>query len=195
METVEPKKTKRHWDFDLPEGLGRIYALSHPSNPSLPVYIGRTKASLKRRIEGHISTLNQPRNKNRPICEWLRGLKSQEITPVIYTLEVCSVDKLSDREHHWILFFRPLGTLLNVDDGDSVGQRRFSRDAIKRATDRIIAQTIKQRKPIVNDAGQVFESVQAAGRAFGKGPSNIIKAIRSGIKSYGHHWKYYEPTN
>ncbi len=97
----------------------QIYALSDPSKPSLPLYIGRTRHSLRQRLYEHFVTAFRETNKNPKLAKWLIGLDAAKKIPVVTLYEICDLDKASEREKYWTLFFRPLGTLLNIKTGDS----------------------------------------------------------------------------
>src|SRR5690348_2937631 len=93
---------------EIPEGWGRIYAMSDPRNPALPRYIGQTRKTLRHRLMLHREDSSK-RNRSSLVNAWIRELRSEGLVPVIYQLEVAQAEKLFERENHWIVFFRPLG--------------------------------------------------------------------------------------
>lgn len=88
-----------------------IYAIADSLNPKLPVYVGRTRLSLKKRMNNH-------RCRKSPVGDWIRSLRTTGREPVVFALENVQDGNHKEREAHWIRFFRPLGSLLNRSEGD-----------------------------------------------------------------------------
>lgn len=73
--------------------------------------------------------------------------------------------------------------------------------AAKARTDRVCTEEtreklrrVQKKRPVINlDTGEVFESVHAAGRAFGKDPSHVSRACKGKRKTaFGYRWSYLE---
>lgn len=182
---------------EIPEGWGRIYAMADPRNPRLPVYVGLTTTELRRRLWSHYSEARKKKHENRPVSIWLRKMKSEGIRPVIYTLEVAPKESLLSRENYWIVFFRPLGTLLNAHDGiGEFGEPMKQRGGTREATlPFLTAANESRKKPVINDAGERFESIAKARKAIGVSEAGFRQCMRSGWKCKGHHWKFSENPN
>jgi hypothetical protein len=57
-----------------------------------------------------------------PLAKWLISLDLKGQLPVVRIIEEVSEPLLKVRERAWIRFFKPLGCLLNLNDGDGPGK-------------------------------------------------------------------------
>lgn len=181
----------------IPKGWGQIYALSDPRNPRVPKYIGQTCNRLRTRLCAHLSDSRRPENGIRPVCAWVHDLEMEGLVPIIYSLEVAKKEALIDREHHWIMFFRPLGTILNVMDGVAMKWGELS-ETEKRIRSARRAKARKRKsvgRPVVNDVGWEAESISQAAISFGTTPSAIRASMRKGRKCVGFAWRYKDQNN
>ncbi len=93
-----------------------IYALADPENPYIPCYVGRTKNSIRVRLQGNSKLIKK--TPNHPFAAWLIDLKKRGVSPVSYTLQqVEDFDGAQKQETFWIQYFRSFGTLKNLSDG------------------------------------------------------------------------------
>lgn len=104
---------------DALAGNVKIYAL-YDERDGRVRYVGMTRASLPRRLEGH---LREPTN-----AAMARYLKSPGSRPAIKLLEHVAKDEWEAAERGWICWFRQRGELLNVDPG---GNHRHSDGAVR----------------------------------------------------------------
>ncbi len=176
----------------IPEGWGRIYAMADPRNPRLPVYVGRTTSTLQTRLWDHYGEAKKEKNKARPIAVWVREVRALGLNPVLYTLETAPIESLQSRENYWIVFFRPLGTLLNVHDGIgelgtgprlSEKQKAITAPFLKAANE-------KRKKRVLNDLGVVYESLSDAAESAGVSERKMKENISKGWSVSGRTWRF-----
>ena len=95
----------------------KIYALIDPRN-EIVRYIGWTSKPLKRRLTDHISDSNRGHNNHR--CKWIRKMLSQNVVPVIKTIEECDYNERWDRERYWISYYGRENLVNGTDGGEGV---------------------------------------------------------------------------
>ena len=71
---------------------------------------------LKRRLSAHLCYPRQC--PNHPVSKWITELSQSGLKPSIWTIEISTRPECSERETYWIRFFRDLGTLRNISDGN-----------------------------------------------------------------------------
>jgi group I intron endonuclease len=97
----------------------KIYYIAHPNNPNTPVYVGKTKSSLKKRLAGHIMSSKKG---NWAMANWIRKIINQGIFPVIYELDSVPESDWSFWEIYWINQLKAWGfTLKNISEGGQDG--------------------------------------------------------------------------
>src|SRR5881394_3787886 len=111
------------------------YALSDPSTPMIPRYIGRTKQDTNKRLFAHLfEAYDLP---DKALSKWLFSLWATRRLPVVTVYEIVSDADASHREMFWIRLFRKSGWLLNISDGPGPGKgRRPSELNIQRTIER-----------------------------------------------------------
>src|SRR3972149_6624196 len=89
-----------------------IYGLDDPSTQELR-YIGKTRQSLRRRLQGHLRA--------KEICHrtsWINYLKTRDLKPGIFEIESVSEDDADNAEKFWISYFKFIGAnLTNNTEG------------------------------------------------------------------------------
>lgn len=93
-----------------------IYKLIHPDTLEIR-YIGKTKESLKRRLNKHIHN----RKNNTKVNKWIRKLISNKKYPIIELIEKCSFDTWERREKYWIKYYSSKYNLMNISPGGDTG--------------------------------------------------------------------------
>lgn len=84
-----------------------IYSISHYSQPNI-IYIGKTQASLKERLNNHFNSKNTA-----PINIWISKFKNKRQIK-IEPLEICDSENANEAERFWIEQFRVWGfSMLN----------------------------------------------------------------------------------
>lgn len=94
----------------------KIYGLIDSRYPSTIRYIGKTKMSLKKRLQAHIDESKKGQSFTYK-TNWIRNLLSQNIKPIIILIEECSVTNWQERERYWI---SKLDNLTNTTEGGEV---------------------------------------------------------------------------
>jgi group I intron endonuclease len=97
----------------------KIYYIAHPNNPNTPVYVGKTKSSLKKRLASHIMSSKKG---NWTMANWIRKIINQGVLPVIYELDSVPESDWSFWEIYWINQLKAWGfKLKNISDGGQNG--------------------------------------------------------------------------
>lgn len=104
----------------------RIYALVDPLD-GFAKYVGKTTATLRTRLNGHLSDVRRGRVYI-PRHRWIQFVLSKGVAPEIIELEVCGSADWQEYEKFWISYLRFLGCpLLNATDGgDGISSHRHS---------------------------------------------------------------------
>jgi hypothetical protein len=95
-----------------------IYALSDRRFPTCIRYVGKTIKPLHRRLCEHVAKRDKEKNHKN---NWIKKLLSEGSIPIIWPLEVCSLEAWKERERHWISFFKPIGIITNCSEGGDGG--------------------------------------------------------------------------
>src|ERR1017187_3221478 len=96
-----------------------IYALSDPTTNETR-YIGATKNSMRRRLNGHLSDGNGEKKNS-----WIDSLRLNNLVPLIEIIDVVDYDDRNFWEQHYISLYRSWGfNLLNATDG---GDKNFKK--------------------------------------------------------------------
>ncbi len=78
-------------------------------------YVGKTSKSLKKRLAGHLRSVNEQKASHR--VNWIRSILAKGFLPTIRMLESVNGNG-SKEEKKWIAFFRSVGVhLVNATDG------------------------------------------------------------------------------
>ena len=169
-------------------------------------YIG-VSANVEKRLKFHWASRNTVSHENKAKMEWLRTLDKR---PEHVILESCeSEDRAAEREKHWIAEFRPTGFLFNVANGGkgSPGvkqdaeriERRISvnrgkplsADRRRKISDRLKGKngynraTVGQSRPLVDDLGRRYPSINEASRVLGIHRANIGAVLSGRARSAG----------
>jgi hypothetical protein len=92
-----------------------IYALCDPRTEAVR-YIGQSENGLVRaRKHARQARCGERGHK----ANWIRQLQTLGLDYIIVIVEQTTIDRLDDRERHWIKYYRAQGHLLNVLDGGS----------------------------------------------------------------------------
>jgi DNA-binding XRE family transcriptional regulator len=88
-----------------------IYGLIDPRNPCDIRYVGITRHTLSRRLQGHrrLAKSEKPSKKD----EWIMELKSAGVRPAILLLDFAILSQAAKKEREWIERYRIGGKLLN----------------------------------------------------------------------------------
>lgn len=89
--------------------LVKIYKLLDPNTKEVR-YVGKTIASLKKRLSGHITAANKIGIKTHCEC-WIYSLLIQNLKPEIILIEECDDSIWEEREKYWIKFYKNLTNL------------------------------------------------------------------------------------
>ena len=89
-----------------------IYGLFDPDSGQIR-YIGKANCAAKR-LKSH---LLDARHRNRPVCNWIRGLTEQGKLPRLEVLETVDRASWQDAEKRVIAEYRKTAKLLNLADG------------------------------------------------------------------------------
>lgn len=94
----------------------KIYTLTDPRTNEIR-YVGKTKYSLNKRLNSHLSDCKRYNFHN---ANWLKVLLSNNLKPSISLLEEVIEDNWIERERYWIKYYRELGCNLNnnTDGGE-----------------------------------------------------------------------------
>jgi len=88
-----------------------IYILKDPDTYDIK-YVGETSDTLAR-LKGHIYLY-----KGTQKCKWTKNLLEDGKFPILEVIEETDIDKKSDRERYWIMFYEQQGyNLLNMKRG------------------------------------------------------------------------------
>ena len=105
-----------------------IYALSSPLDPEAVRYVGLTSLRVSKRYNLHLSSARH--GAQQPVSLWIAKLIRNGCLPVIRILEEGVV---SDREAHWISFYRDGGyRLLNLSSGGEKSPIGVKRSVVTR---------------------------------------------------------------
>ena len=94
----------------------KIYGLFDPREPDIIKYVGKTKMSLRKRLQAHIDESRRKLNGTYKI-HWVNSLCKENIKPDIKILEICTEDNWQEREKYWI---KTLTNLTNSTEGGEV---------------------------------------------------------------------------
>ena len=93
-----------------------IYGLFDPRNYQLR-YVGKAD-NVEKRLSQHIKQVKHRQYKNRYVCNWIRQLLSEGLTPSIEILEECTQDSWKEKEIAWITDCKKFGLkLCNLTNG------------------------------------------------------------------------------
>ena len=112
-------KRKNGWP---PDGMGFIYALTHPITGDIK-YIGQTLNGIRHRLKSHIFNARYKKKKT-PVNEWVSELALVQISPNVIVLECAKIEELNEREVYFINDGRIKYNLLNIQDGGFVKHDR-----------------------------------------------------------------------
>ena len=107
-----------------------IYSLHNPLTNELR-YVGKTTAPLRKRLANHVHAARKYRHYT---ASWIKSLLEQGVRPVIREIEVVDLEFGSERERHWIAYYRASGArLTNLTDGGDGQAPGFRHSAEVRA--------------------------------------------------------------
>lgn len=92
-----------------------IYGIYDPNIPEIIRYVGKTKKTIKKRLNEHIYLSKQ--NLKRPLNLWIKKLLNEGITPEIKEIEITNDKEWAKREIFWIKQYKKINNLLNLSDG------------------------------------------------------------------------------
>jgi len=101
-----------------------IYVLKHPITNEIR-YVGKTKASLKKRLSQHISNVKYEKKNHRKF--WIESLLKESLVPTIQLLESCDENNWKEREIYWIKHLKEQNyRLVNMTDGGETASNNIS---------------------------------------------------------------------
>jgi hypothetical protein len=175
-----------------------IYGLVDPRNDSIR-YVGKSDDPVRRSSQ-HIKCAC--RGDNRPVCRWIRKLRSLGMHHRVAILEQTAYDAWKERECYWIDTLGKAGRLLNVAKGGIGGnplsaqtKAKIAKRTKERMEDpenrRQIVSKLRGRTRTYRDYEQYRQRVSAA--LLGKkrrpmseeGKHNIAKALRGNTNTKG----------
>ena len=93
-----------------------IYGLFDPRNYQLR-YVGKAD-NVEKRLSQHIKQVKHRQYKNRYVCNWIRQLLSEGLTPSVEILEECTQGSWKEKEIAWITDCKKFGLkLCNLTNG------------------------------------------------------------------------------
>lgn len=99
----------------------KIYVLKNPDTEDIR-YVGMTSVDLMVRLERHITTFKQAKNRKNRVRVWIWELIPLGRVPIIELIEEVDEDVCDEREKYWIKFYRDQGCdLLNRAHGGRHG--------------------------------------------------------------------------
>ena len=114
-----------------PESATRIYALIDPRDQSVR-YVGKTRQSLKGRLNGHVHDYHR---KNNPCANWLKKLIRMGMSPIISLLEEVPTEIWQEAEQFWIAYFRSIGARLTNSTSGGDKDCEFTPELRKRLSE------------------------------------------------------------
>lgn len=163
----------------------KLYYLVDPTTREIR-YVGVTSKSLKARLKGHISKSKIYRRDRKGITHrsrWIESLKRQDLIPEINLLQ--SFANEADcfaAERYWISYFRSVGCALTNSDDGGRGLFNPSEDTRQKIREGVLANPGHcNKKAIIDNHGNIYESAAEAARKLGLDASNI-RAVISGEK-------------
>lgn len=94
----------------------KIYGLVDEREPSVIRYVGKTKMSLRKRLQSHIDEARNSKAHTHKL-HWIRKILSENAKPSITILEICEEFIWQDKEKEWI---NKLTDLTNSTEGGEV---------------------------------------------------------------------------
>lgn len=91
----------------------KIYGLYDPRDPERIRYVGKTRMTTRKRLQGHIDESRLGKSKTYKVF-WIRKLLKENIRPLIKVLELCDEKDWQEREKYWIA---KLNNLTNSTEG------------------------------------------------------------------------------
>jgi len=107
-----------------------IYCLKCPEGNIR--YIGKT-VNIKRRLSAHINESKKHKGR-RHVLNWIYSLLSKGLKPTLEVVEECTKNNWSEREMHWISYYRErISNLCNICDGGlgGTGEKNFTEVQLK----------------------------------------------------------------
>lgn len=92
-----------------------IYGIYDPDTTGVIRYVGKTKKTIKKRLNEHIYLSKN--NLKRPLNLWIKKLLNEGRIPEIKEIEVSNDKEWAKREIFWIKQYRKINNLLNLSDG------------------------------------------------------------------------------
>lgn len=184
-----------------------IYALLDPISNKIR-YIGCTSQDVNVRLKQHLKDRRKSHKVN-----WINKLKKKNLIPKIYIIEKVSKSNMFDREVFWINFYRSKTKLTNATNGGEgvVGYifskkqktiiSRNTKKALKcpnirkKISQAGVGRTPVNRKKIIDNFGNIYQSITIASNKINVTPSAITFAIKN--KTYVKNkycFKYYNGT-
>ena len=163
----------------------KLYYLVDPTTREIR-YVGVTSKSLKARLKGHMSKSKIYRRDRKGITyrsRWIEYLKRQGLTPEINLLQ--SFANEADcfaAERYWISYFRSVGCALTNSDDGGRGLFNPNEDTRQKIREGVLANPGHcNKRAIIDNHGNVYESAAEAARKLNLDPKNI-RAVISGVK-------------
>lgn len=137
-----------------------IYKLIHLDTLEVR-YVGKTKESLKRRLNKHLYN----KKNNAKVNKWVRKLLLEKKLPIIELIERCEFDVWQQREIYWINFYSNYN-LMNITPGGESGSLGYKH-----------TEEAKKRISILNSRKKSKEWVE-------KATTEMIKTVSKNINQY-----------
>ena len=153
-----------------------IYKATNKSNGK--VYIGATTKTLKERIHAHYLS---SRNRENPFFNAIRTHGIDGFNwGVVDTAK--TKHELLDKEHQWILFYKNVGSVYNVNTGITIHRRRINTKK-NRSTTKECNNECDNIKPVPLRKGDYWQNEMRKA---------ILKSNEMRDKHLQHEWKWYE---
>lgn len=162
----------------------KIYALVDPEEKEVYRYIGKTKMSLRKRLQAHIDESRSAikhRKKRTYKIYWINSLLKENKKPKIVLLEKCSKKKWVEREKYYIKKYSELFKLTNTSEGGYGGSIGITSKIIKYSTDGVF---IKVYQSIIEACKENDIPRGAVNSALQRNPE--------GGYGKGYLWRYYD---
>lgn len=125
------------------KGPARIYFIAHEDEPDIPVYVGKTENSLRRRFRSH---LNHSKRSNCNMSIWIKEVIASGKKPIITLIELVPLEEWDLWEKYWIDQIKSWGfNLKNMREGGQGFGRKYCPINMKLAGEKI-SKKLKGRK-------------------------------------------------
>lgn len=147
-----------------------IYKLICPNTFQVK-YVGKTKESLNKRLNKHIYN----KMNNAPVNKWIKKLILNGQKPIIELIEQVDLSIWSEKEKHWILFYKNQDfKLLNVTEGGDVGSLGYKHTELAKIKISKANSKPKSKEWIKNATNAMIKTVSVPILQFDKN-NNLIK--------------------